>query len=126
MRIARALASWSFVAAIAATAAAPWVEASPSAGVSKGLSFEQIRSVMHANASAFNACLVTARRQNAQLHGPFLYDLEIDKRGIVTSARPFAPSPVASFDRCIIAILKRAKFPGGPASIEAPLVFDAD
>jgi hypothetical protein len=31
---------------------------------------------------------------------------------------------VAAFDKCVIGVLKRARFPGGPANVEAPLVFD--
>jgi len=91
---------------------------------SRGLSLEQIRGVMRANAGAFNACLEAATRHNKQLHGPFVYQIEVDERGKVISARPYQPSPVASFDRCITGVLKRARFPGGPASVEAPLVFD--
>jgi len=91
---------------------------------SRGLSLEQIRGVMRANAVAFDACLRAATRHGKQLHGPFLYDIEVDKHGKVTSARPFQPSAVAAFDKCIIGVLKRAKFPGGPATVEAPLVFD--
>jgi TonB family protein len=93
---------------------------------SRGLSLEQIRGVMRANAAAFNACLdaATRRRPDGQLHGPFLYQIEVDRQGKVTSARPYHPSGVAAFDRCVTAVLKRARFPGGPASVETPLVFD--
>ena len=90
----------------------------------RGLSLEQIRTVMRANARAFNACLRTATRGGRELHGPFLYQIEVDKEGKVTAARPYAPSAVAAFDKCITGVLKRARFPGGPASVEAPLVFD--
>ena len=96
----------------------------PAGGRSKGLSLEQIRGVMRAHAAAFNACLTAATRQGKPLHGPFLYEIEVDKNGKVSSAHPYQPSPVASFDKCIIGVIKRAKFPGGPASVEAPLVFD--
>jgi hypothetical protein len=98
--------------------------ARPAPPVSKGLSLEQIRGVMRAHAAAFNACLTAATRSGKSLHGPFLYDLEVDKRGKVTAVRPFQPSAVAAFDKCITGVLLRAKFPGGPASVEAPLVFD--
>jgi outer membrane biosynthesis protein TonB len=93
----------------------------------KGLSLEQIRGVMRANAAAFNQCLRTATRRGdggKELHGPFLYLIEVDKDGKVTGARPYQPSAVAAFDRCVIGVLKRARFPGGPANVEAPLVFD--
>ena len=90
---------------------------------SKGLSLEQIRSVMRANAGAFNACLTAATRQHKQFHGPFLYQIEVDKNGKVTSARPYQPSAVATFDKCITGVIKRARFPGGPASVEAPIAF---
>jgi hypothetical protein len=112
------------IAAIVAARLASAAPHRPERGVSKGLSLEQIRGVMRANAAAFNACLVGATKRGKQLHGPFLYDIEVDKKGKVTSVRPYQPSPVASFDTCIIGVLKRAKFPGGPASVEAPLVFD--
>ena len=95
-----------------------------SGGLSKGLSLEQIRGVMRAHAGAFNACLAAATKRDRQLHGPFLYQIEVDKAGKVTSARPYAPSRVASFDRCITSVIKRATFPGGPASVEAPIVFE--
>jgi outer membrane biosynthesis protein TonB len=88
------------------------------------VSLEQIRGVMRAHAAAFNTCLTAASRRNRQLHGPFLYQIDVDKNGRVSAARPYQPSPVASFDRCIVGVLKRAKFPGGPARIETPLVFD--
>jgi len=96
----------------------------PARTVSKGLSLEQIRGVMRAHAAAFNACLTAATRNGKSLHGPFLYDIEVDKHGKVTAVRPFQPSAVAAFDRCVTGVLLRAKFPGGPASVEAPLVFD--
>ena len=83
MRIVLALASLA-VAASAATA---------SAERSKGLSFEQVRGVMRANVAAFNACLAAATKRHKQLHGPFLYQIEIDKQGKVISARPYQPSP---------------------------------
>jgi outer membrane biosynthesis protein TonB len=97
----------------------------PAPGRSTGLSLEQIRGVMRAHAAAFNACLTAATRRHKQLHGPFLYQIEVDKKGRVTSAHPYQPSSVASFDRCIINVIKRAKFPGGPARVETPLVFEA-
>ena len=98
--------------------------ADPSARGAKGLSLEQIRKVMRANAGAFNACLTAATRRDKQLHGPFLYRIEVDDKGKVTSARPYQPSSVASFDRCIAGVLKRATFPGGPANVETPIVFE--
>jgi hypothetical protein len=117
----------SMVAGVAAVLAALALGAAPAAATpSKGLSLEQIRSVMRANARAFNACLTAATRHAKQLHGPFLYQIEVDKKGKVTSARPYQPSSVAAFDRCITGVLLHAKFPGGPASVETPLVFDAD
>ncbi|HEX8109085.1 MAG TPA: hypothetical protein VF516_15235 [Kofleriaceae bacterium] len=90
----------------------------------RGLSLEQIRGVMRAHASEFNACFVAARRHDRQLHGPFVYQIEVDKKGKVTLARPYQPSGVATFDRCVIDVLLRARFPGGPASVETPLVFE--
>jgi hypothetical protein len=90
----------------------------------RGLSLEQIRGVMRAHAEAFNACLTAVNRGGKQLHGPFVYQIEVDKKGKVTSARPYQPSAAAAFDRCITGVLKRTKFPGGPASVETPLVFD--
>jgi outer membrane biosynthesis protein TonB len=90
----------------------------------KGLSLEQIRGVMRANAAAFNACLRTVTRRGKELHGPFLYQIGVDKDGRVTWARPYQPSAVAAFDKCVTGVLKRARFPGGPANVEAPLVFD--
>jgi hypothetical protein len=114
MRIAVVLASLVVAGRVAAVSADP----------SKGLSFEQIRGVMRSHAAAFNACLSSAVRRNRQLHGPFLYQMDVDKNGHVTSARPYQPSPVAAFDRCIVGVLKRARFPGGPARVETPLVFD--
>jgi outer membrane biosynthesis protein TonB len=113
MRI--ALVGWALASVVAATvAAAP----------SKGLSLEQIRGVMRANVAAFNACLTAATRNHKQLHGPFLYQIEVDKKGKVTSARPYQPSAMPSFDRCITGVIKRARFPGGPASVETPIAFD--
>jgi hypothetical protein len=114
MRIALVLAGL-VVAGLAPTAAAE---------LSKGLSLEQIRNVMRAHAAAFNACLTAATHGRKPFHGPFLYQIEVDKTGKVVSARPYQPSAVASFDRCVVSVIKRAKFPGGPASVEAPLVFD--
>jgi outer membrane biosynthesis protein TonB len=95
-----------------------------SAQRTKGLSLEQIRGVMRTHAAAFGACLRTAARAGKPLHGPFLYQIDVDKDGKVTGARPYQPSPVPAFDKCITGVLKRARFPGGPASVEAPLVFD--
>jgi hypothetical protein len=115
MRIARA-----FVALILASGVATTVAAAPS----NGLSLEQIRNVMRANAVAFNGCLTAATRRNPPLHGPFLYEIEVDPKGRVTAVRPHHPSEAAAFDKCITGVLKRAKFPGGPAHVEAPLVFD--
>lgn len=92
----------------------------------RGLSLEQIRGVIRAHASEFNLCYVAARRHSRQLQGPFVYQIEVDRRGKVSSARPYQPSGVAVFDHCIIDVLLRVRFPGGPASIETPLVFDAD
>jgi TonB family protein len=92
----------------------------------RGLSLEQIRGVMRAHARAFNACLAGSTRRDRPLHGPFVYQIEVDRTGKVTSARPYQPSGVAAFDRCVTGVLKRARFPGGPASVEAPLVFDVD
>lgn len=115
MSLARVLVGLAVSGAIAGTA-----------GAAPGLSFEQIRGVMRANAAAFNRCLSAAARANKPLHGPFLYEIDVDKRGKVTAARPYAPSPVASFDRCVVDVLKRAKFPGGPARVEIPLVYDVD
>jgi hypothetical protein len=111
-----ALVGWVLASVVAATALAE---------PSKGLSLEQIRGVMRAHVAAFNACLTAATRNNKQLHGPFLYQIEVDKKGKVTSARPYQPSAVPSFDRCITGVFKRARFPGGPASVEAPIAFDA-
>lgn len=115
MRIALALASFTVVASGAAPA---------SGGLSKGLSLEQIRGVMRASATAFNACLSAAVKHDRRFHGPFLYQIEVDKTGKVASAHPYQPSAIAAFDRCITAVIKRAKFPGGPAHVEAPIVFD--
>ena len=97
-----------------------------SAERTRGLSLEQIRGVMRAHARAFNACLTTATRNTKKLHGPFVYQIVVDRTGKVTSARPYQPSAVAAFDRCVVGVLLHAKFPGGPASVETPLVFDAD
>lgn len=116
MRIVLALASLLLAASVSGAWAAP----------SKGLSLEQIRTVMRANATAFNTCLTAATQRNKQLHGPFLYQIEVDKTGKVLSAHPYQPSSAPSFDRCIIGVLKRAKFPGGPASVETPLVFESN
>ena len=91
----------------------------------RGLSLEQIRGVMRAHASEFNTCYIAARRHNRQLQGPFVYQIEVDKKGKVSSARPFQPSGVVAFDRCITDVLLHTRFPGGPASVETPLVFDA-
>jgi outer membrane biosynthesis protein TonB len=90
----------------------------------RGLSLEQIRGVMRAHATEFNTCYIAAHRHNRQLQGPFVYQIEVDRKGKVTSARPYQPSGVVSFDRCITDVLLHARFPGGPASVEAPLVFD--
>jgi outer membrane biosynthesis protein TonB len=114
MRIALVLASLVLAGSLPAASADP----------SKGLSLEQIRNVMRANATAFNACLTAATRHGKQLHGPFVYEIEVDKNGKVMSAHPYQPSPAASFDRCIAAVIKRARFPGGPASVETPIPFD--
>jgi outer membrane biosynthesis protein TonB len=105
------------------------VRASPPARVERterttGLSLEQIRGVMRAHASEFNACFVAGHRRNRQLHGPFVWQIEVDRRGKVTSTRPYQPSGDAAFDHCIAGVLGRARFPGGPASVETPLVFD--
>lgn len=91
----------------------------------RGLSLEQIRGVMRAHASEFNACYSAARRRNRELHGPFVYQIDVDRKGKVITAHPYQPSGVAAFDRCITDVLLRARFPGGPASVETPLVFDA-
>jgi len=91
-----------------------------------GLSLEQIRGVMRAHASEFNACFAgpPGHRRNRQLHGPFVWQIEVDRTGKVTSTRPYQPSGDAAFDHCIAGVLGRARFPGGPASVETPLVFD--
>jgi outer membrane biosynthesis protein TonB len=109
------LVAWALASVVATTAAAE---------PSRGLSLEQIRGVMRANVAAFNACLTAATRSHKQLHGPFLYQIEVDKKGKVTSARPYQPSALPSFDKCISGVIKRARFPGGPASVEAPIAFD--
>lgn len=121
MRIAHARICGAIVAGLIADSPAGAI-----AALSKGLSLEEIRGVMRANAGAFNACLTSATRGHPELHGPFLYEIEVDKRGKVTSAHPYAPSAVTAFDRCVVAVLRRAKFPGGPAHVETPLVFDAE
>jgi outer membrane biosynthesis protein TonB len=109
------LVAWALASVVATTAAAE---------PTKGLSLEQIRGVMRANVAAFSACLTAATRNHKQLHGPFLYQIEVDKKGKVISARPYQPSAVPSFDKCITGVIKRARFPGGPASVEAPIAFD--
>jgi outer membrane biosynthesis protein TonB len=91
----------------------------------RGLSLEQIRGVMRAHVSEFTECYVAARRHYRQLQGPFVYQIEVDKKGKVTSARPYQPSGVVAFDRCITDVLLHTHFPGGPANVETPLVFDA-
>ncbi len=93
---------------------------------SDGLSLEQIRNTMQANAHAFTSCLNRTGKQSGKLHGPFLYDIVVDKVGKVTTAHPFAPSAVPAFDRCIVDVLKKVKFPGGPANVETPLVFESN
>jgi len=113
------------IACALALAGAPTTFAQRSAPPARGLSLDQIRGVMRANAGAFNNCLMAASRNGKPLDGPFLYQITVDKAGRVTSAHPFQPSAVPAFDRCIIAVLRRAKFPGGPASFDAPLVFEA-
>jgi hypothetical protein len=90
---------------------------------SRGLSLEQIRGVMRAHTTSFNACLAAATRSGRQLQGPFVYHIEVDRHGKVTSARPYHPSDSAAFDRCVTAVLQRARFPGGPAIVEATLPF---
>ncbi len=113
--------------AIAAAIVPGTVGAAPGASGAerpRGLSLEQIRGVMRANAPGFNACFVAARRHDRQLHGPFVYQIEVDRKGKVISARPYQPSGVATFDRCITDVLLRARFPGGPASVETPIVFE--
>jgi outer membrane biosynthesis protein TonB len=102
------------------------VAGSASAAPSRGLSLEQIRGVMRSNARAFNACLAGASRRNKPLHGPFVYQIQVDRNGKVLSARPYQPSGNVAFDRCVTGVLMHAKFPGGPASVETPLVFDPD
>jgi len=115
MRIALALAGL----AVTAVGVVP-----ASARPSRGLSLEQIRDVMRAHVAAFNACLTPATRRDRRFHGPFLYHIEVDKNGKVAAVHPYQPSSVASFDRCITSVLKRAAFPGGPASVETPIVFE--
>jgi hypothetical protein len=111
-----ALAGWVLASVVAATAVAE---------PSRGLSLEQIRGVMRAHVAAFNTCLAAATRHNKQLHGPFVYQIEVDRKGKVTSARPYQPSIAPSFDRCIAGVIKGARFPGGPASVETPIAFDS-
>jgi len=117
MRFTLALAGLGLMVALGAAPAAPAARA-------RGLSLEQIRDVMRRHAAGFQRCLSAATRTRRDLHGPFLFQLEVDAHGQVTSARPFQASPVAAFDRCVVAILRRARFPGGPATFETPLVFD--
>ena len=119
MRIALAALALALISVLAAGGVTT-VAAAPS----KGLGLEQIRAVMRANAGAFNACLTAAARKTPPLQGPFLYEIEVDPKGKVTAVRPHHPSEVPAFDKCITGVLKRAKFPGGPAHVEAPLVFD--
>jgi outer membrane biosynthesis protein TonB len=110
-----------------AAAVVPGAAAAPGASRGErpsGLSLEQIRGVMRSHASEFNTCFVAARRRNRQLHGPFVWQIEVDRKGKATSARPYQPSGDAAFDHCIAGVLVRARFPGGPASVETPLVFD--
>ncbi|HEU4728088.1 MAG TPA: hypothetical protein VFT22_09375 [Kofleriaceae bacterium] len=114
----------SVLAAVAVPTAAADRAPAAAAARSKGLSLEQIRGVMRAHAADFNACLTAATRNHKPFHGPFVYQIEVDRNGKVISARPYQPSPVAAFDRCITRVLVRARFPGGPASVEAPLVFE--
>jgi hypothetical protein len=125
MRIAT-LAAVIFIGAASgfAAPAAAQPSRSPSPRLSRGLSLEQIRGVMRANARAFNACLSGATRRDKQLHGPFVYQIQVDGKGKVLAARPYQPSGNAAFDRCVTGVLMRTKFPGGPASVETPLVFD--
>ena len=121
MRIALAFASLTVATMVIASFGSfglAWAERS------RGLSLEQIRGVMRAHAAAFNACLRAAPRGGRDLHGPFLYDIEVDKTGKVTSARPYQPSGAVAFDKCITSVIKRARFPGGPATVETPIVFD--
>lgn len=126
MRIARvSLAAAASAVLAVLTVVAALGSATASAAPSKGLSLEQIRGVMRAHARDFNACLAASSRRNKPLHGPFLYQIDVDGHGKVTAARPFQPSGVAAFDRCVTGVLLRARFPGGPASVETPLVFEA-
>jgi hypothetical protein len=118
MRIAPAIAGWVVGTVVMMAAAVAFAD------LSKGLSLEQIRGVMRSHAREFTACHRTATKQHKRLHGPFVYQIEVDKRGKVVSARPFQASPVPAFDRCITTILLRARFPGGPASVETPLIFE--
>jgi hypothetical protein len=117
----RALAAFAIVVVLGAALGGVTAWAAPS----KGLSLEQIRGVMRAHARDFNACLAASSRRNKPLHGPFLYQIDVDSHGKVTAARPFQPSGAAAFDRCVTGVLLRVRFPGGPASVETPLVFDA-
>ena len=113
------------IAAVIAPGAARAAPGPSGAARPRGLSLEQIRRVMSAHASEFNACYIAARRHNRQLQGPFVYQIEVDKKGKVSSARPYQPSGVPVFDNCITDVLLHTRFPGGPASVETPLVFDA-
>jgi hypothetical protein len=123
MRIAVVLAGLGLVSMVAATVVADRKRPAP-APRGKGLSLEEIRGVMRAHAGAFKTCLAAATRNHKPFHGPFVYQIEVDLRGKVVSARPYQPSAVAAFDRCITGVLLRARFPGGPASVEAPLAFE--
>jgi outer membrane biosynthesis protein TonB len=120
-RIVRIAATVAAVLCVALVGVAP-----AGAEPSKGLSLTQIRGVMRAHARQFNACLAASSRRSKPLHGPFVYQIEVDRHGKVLSARPYQPSGVVAFDRCVTGVLKQAKFPGGPASVETALVFDAD
>jgi outer membrane biosynthesis protein TonB len=109
------LVGWALASVVTTTAVA---------GPTRGLSLEQIRGVMRAHVTAFTACLAAATRNNKPLHGPFLYQIEVDKNGKVSSARPYQPSARPAFDRCIAGVIMRARFPGGPASVQTPIAFD--
>jgi hypothetical protein len=127
MRIALALASWVVgLVVVMATVSADRERgrSGSSTGRSRGLGLLQIRDVMRAHATEFAACHRAATRGRAQLHGPFLYQIGVDRTGRVISARPYQPSAVATFDKCVIGVIKRARFPGGPANVEAPIVFE--
>ncbi|HEY0483462.1 MAG TPA: hypothetical protein VGD37_38350 [Kofleriaceae bacterium] len=124
MRIALALAGLAAFGGLAALA--PTMVVATAAGdPSRGLSPEQIRGVMRAHSGELTSCLSAATRHKRHLDGPFLYRIAVDRHGKVTSVRPYQPSGVATFDRCITGVLLRARFPGGPANVETPLVFDA-